>query len=107
MEQIRRVGANELRPPAPADGQPRVDPLKGISDLRGRIEMVIDDAGDARWAVGVLVGPGAGPEAGPLAKATPAAHEPGVRAERTGFAGGAWWLALVVFGALRWRRADA
>ena len=53
------------------------------------------------------LGPGAGPEAGPLAKATPAAHEPGVRAERTGFAGGAWWLALVVFGALRWRRADA
>ena len=62
VEQIRRGGANELRPPAPADGQPRVDPLKGISDLRGRIEMVIDDAGEARWAVGVLVGPGAVPE---------------------------------------------
>ena len=62
VEQIRRGGANELRPPAPADGQPRVDPLKGISDLRGRIEMVIDDEGDARWAVGVLVGPGAVPE---------------------------------------------
>ena len=62
VEQIRKGGAAELRPPSPADGRPRVDPLKGISDLRGRIEMVIDDANDARWAVGVLVGPGAVPQ---------------------------------------------
>lgn len=49
------------------------------------------------------LGPGAGPEAGPLAKAEPAA----VRIERTGYAAGGWWLALVVFGVLRWRRGAA
>lgn len=62
VEQIRRGGANELRPPTPGAEEARVDPLKGIADLRGRIEMVIADEGDGRWAVGVLVGPGAVPE---------------------------------------------
>ncbi|MEM9175357.1 MAG: SCP2 sterol-binding domain-containing protein [Myxococcota bacterium] len=62
VERIRVGGANEMRPSAPADGQPRVDPLKGISDLRGRIEMVIEGTGEARWSVGVLVGPGAVPD---------------------------------------------
>lgn len=62
VEQIRRGIPGELRPPSVAEGQSRLDPLKGISDLRGRIEMVIDDEGEGRWAVGVLMGPGAVPE---------------------------------------------
>ena len=48
-----------MRPPVGADGQ-RVDPMKGISDLRGRIEIVIEGAAEADpdWSVGVLIGPG-------------------------------------------------
>ncbi len=66
VEQIRSQGMEGLRPPPPPDGSPRPDPLKGISDLRGRIEMVIQGdeissgEGDARmdWAIGVQIGEG-------------------------------------------------
>lgn len=62
FDRVREEGSEALRPPAPPDGSPRPDPLKGISDLRGRIELVIDHAGAADWSVGVLVGPGAVPD---------------------------------------------
>ncbi len=62
VDLVRKGRGTELRPPGPAEGQARIDPLKGIADLRGRIEMVIDDDAEARWAVGVLVGPGPVPE---------------------------------------------
>ena len=62
VDQLRKGGPESLRPQGSPDGKPRVDPLKGISDLRGRIEMVIEDEGATNWSVGVLVGPGAVPE---------------------------------------------
>ena len=61
VARIRDGGAEELRPPMPGEGQPRIDPLKGIADLRGRIEMVIEDEGGADWSVGILIGPGSVP----------------------------------------------
>ena len=62
VARVREGGADELRPPSPPDGQPRPDPLKGISDLRGRIEVVIEAEEEDDWSVGVLVGPGPVPE---------------------------------------------
>jgi len=58
VDLIREGGTDSLRPPAPPDGQPRPDPLKGISDLRGRIEFLIAHENAADWSVGVLLGPG-------------------------------------------------
>lgn len=62
VERIRSSELHELRPPAPTGGGPRPDPLKGISDLRGRIEIVIENAGESDWAVGILIGGGSVPE---------------------------------------------
>jgi len=63
VDQIRENGPEALRPPGPPGGGPPPDPLKGISDLRGLIEAVIADERGPDWRVGVLIGPGAIPEA--------------------------------------------
>ena len=62
VDRIREGGAEALRPPSPPGGGPRPDPLKGISDLRGRIEMVIEGEAQPDWAVGILIGGGPIPE---------------------------------------------
>ena len=62
VDRIREGGAEALRPPAPPDGSPRPDPLKGISDLRGRIEMVIEGEAQPDWSIGILIGGGPIPE---------------------------------------------
>ena len=62
VDQIREGGVDALRPPPPPGGGPRPDPLKGISDLRGRIEMVIEGEAQPDWAVGILIGGGPIPE---------------------------------------------
>ena len=62
VEQLRTGGPDALRPPGVSEGGASIDPLKGISDLRGRIEMRIEDESATSWAVGVLVGPGPVPE---------------------------------------------
>jgi hypothetical protein len=62
---VREEGAQALQPPRPAGGGPRPDPLKGISDLRGLIELRIEaeeDDAQGDWCLGVLVGEGALPE---------------------------------------------
>lgn len=61
VERIRSAELDELRPPPPGGG-PRPDPLKGISDLRGRIEMVIENIDEGDWSVGILIGGGSVPE---------------------------------------------
>ncbi len=60
VDRVRAEGASALRPenaPAPS---PDFDPLKGLTDLRGRIEIVIEGAGDAGgdWSLGVHIGGG-------------------------------------------------
>jgi len=62
VDRIREGGADALRPPQPPGGGPRPDPLKGISDLRGRIEMVIEGEAQPDWSVGILIGGGPIPE---------------------------------------------
>ncbi len=59
VDRVRDGGTASLRP----------DPLKGISDLRGRIELVIESHGGSSadpeapdWAMGILVGEGPIPE---------------------------------------------
>ena len=63
VTRLREDGAEAMRPPPGPHGA-RPDPLRGISDLRGRIEIVIEDdrgaAGD--WSVGILVGEGPVPD---------------------------------------------
>jgi len=64
VARIREGGAEVMRPPPGPDGA-RPDPLRGISDLRGRIEIVIEGEGPGAsedWAVGILVGEGPVPE---------------------------------------------
>lgn len=63
VDQIRELGPDALRPPPPPGGGPPLDPLKGISDLRGLIEAVIEDEEGGDWRVGVLIGPGPVPDA--------------------------------------------
>lgn len=55
---LRERGPEAIRPPPPPDGGPRPDPLKGITDLRGRVELVMEDPGAGDWRVGVLLGGG-------------------------------------------------
>ena len=62
VDRIRDGGTDALRPPQPPGGGPRPDPLKGISDLRGRIEMVIEGEAQPDWSVGILIGGGPIPE---------------------------------------------
>lgn len=65
VEQLRREGIEAMRPPAPPGGGPRPDPLKGIADLRGLVEAVIEagEGGEGHWRVAVLIGPGEVPDA--------------------------------------------
>jgi len=63
FDRIRESGPDALRPPAPPDGGPRPDPLKGISDLKGLIEAVISSESGEDWRLGVQIGPGPVPDA--------------------------------------------
>lgn len=58
VDQLRRGGPEAMRPPAPPDGGPRPDPMKGLADLKGLLEAIISDDAGADWRVGVLIGPG-------------------------------------------------
>ena len=62
FDRIRRMGPEALRPPMPPGSGPRADPLKGISDLKGLIEAVIESEEGDDWRVGVQVGSGSIPE---------------------------------------------
>ena len=62
FDRIREGGPNALRQPHAAEGALGIDPLKGISDLKGLIEAVIETEGGKDWRVGVQLGPGPVPD---------------------------------------------
>jgi hypothetical protein len=64
VERVRREGARALRPPDGPAPSSDFDPLKGLTDLRGLIEIVIEGAGGggADWSLGIHIGGGPIPE---------------------------------------------
>ena len=76
FDRVRAEGPEALRGPTPPGGE-RPDPLRGISDLSGLIEGVVegsDVTGAADWRIGVQIGGGPLPEA-PQATIRLGAHQ--------------------------------
>jgi hypothetical protein len=65
VDRVRAEGAAALRPPGGPTPGADFDPLKGLTDLRGRIDVVIEGAGESGgdWALGIHIGSGSVPAA--------------------------------------------
>ncbi|MAG29407.1 MAG: hypothetical protein CL908_00770 [Deltaproteobacteria bacterium] len=62
VARVAESGPEALRPSVAPRGGAEGDPLRGVSDLRGLIELIISERGGEEWRIAVLLGPGAIPE---------------------------------------------